>query len=346
MWLKIPSIKTKFRKLDEGIQPQTIAEPPPYLTTGRKFFSDPKRYWAFSIGLKNKEKLLISATQGIQNFEKTRLDKTFFIGDTEGNFEIAEYERKPPIGNIIIDVEVLLNLFLQLSCPRRFQEGLQLSEDSRYGLCSSFVIRCKHCDFYSKFFTSKKILNCPEVNTRFVYGMRQIGKSFSAEFKLCGTLNLPRVSKTAYTNHENKLMSVISEVSELSMQKAASELLVLHLSKNKIVQRGVSIDGTWQLRGYTSMNGCVSALSERFLKCLEALGPETFAADLVCHSNFQDYALKMDAVGASRIFQRSIVKRGLKYTHYYDDGDSKGFISVQDTYGKDSVTKYECFGYV
>ncbi|GFU40923.1 hypothetical protein TNCV_2466971 [Trichonephila clavipes] len=76
----------------------------------------------------------------------------------------------------------------------------------------------------TRFSSSKKTLNYPEVNTRFVYGMRQIRKGFSAGFKLCGTLNLPRLSKTAYTNHENKPMSVISEVSELSMQKAASEL--------------------------------------------------------------------------------------------------------------------------
>ncbi|GFW76908.1 transposable element Tcb2 transposase [Trichonephila clavipes] len=103
---------------------------------------------------------------------------------------------------------------------------------------------CKHCDFYSGFSSSKKTLNCPEVNTRFVYGMRQIGKGFSAGFKLCGTLNLSRLSKTAYTNHENKLMSVISEVNELSMQKAASELLVLHPTKNKIVECGISVDGT------------------------------------------------------------------------------------------------------
>ncbi|GFT71625.1 transposon Ty3-I Gag-Pol polyprotein [Trichonephila clavipes] len=91
--------------------------------------------------------------------------------------------------------------------------------------------------------------------------MRQIGKCFSAGFKLCGTLNLPRFSKTAYTNHENKLMLVNSEVSELSMQKAASELLVLHPTKNKIVECGISVDGTWQRRGYSSMNGCVAALS-------------------------------------------------------------------------------------
>ncbi|GFV86709.1 uncharacterized protein TNCV_3964391 [Trichonephila clavipes] len=149
------------------------------------------------------------------------------------------------------------------------------------------------------------------------------------------------------------------------MQKAASELLVLHPTKNKIVECGISVKGTWQRRGYSSMNGCVAALSvdtgkvvdieimssycptcRKISKMPRSIESETFAADHVCHSNFQGSALKMEAVGATRIFQRSIVKRGLKYAHYYCDGDSKGFISVKDTYGKDSVTKYECIGHV
>ncbi|GFU66021.1 uncharacterized protein TNCV_4515751 [Trichonephila clavipes] len=107
------------------------------------------------------------------------------------------------------------------------------------------------------------------------------------------------------------------------------------------------VDGTWQRRGYSSMNGCVAALSvdtgkvdieimssycptcrKRFLKMPRSIESETFAADHVCHSNFQGFALKMEAVGATRIFQRSIVKRGFKYAHY-GDGDSKGFISVK-----------------
>ncbi|GFS61921.1 putative kolobok1-1 nv [Trichonephila clavipes] len=113
------------------------------------------------------------------------------------------------------------------------------------------------------------------------------------------------------------------------------------------------------------MNGCVAALSvdtgkvvdieimssycqtcRKISKMPRSIESETFAADHVCHSNFQGSALKMEAVGVTRIFQRSIVKRGLKYVHYYGDGDSKGFISVNDTYGKDSITKYECIGHV
>ncbi|GFU89856.1 uncharacterized protein TNCV_4742971 [Trichonephila clavipes] len=59
--------------------------------------------------------------------------------------EIAEYQRKPLTGNRIIDKEVLLNLFLQLCCPRCFEEGILLSEDSTYGkLTDSFIDRLQN----------------------------------------------------------------------------------------------------------------------------------------------------------------------------------------------------------
>ncbi|GFU86826.1 uncharacterized protein TNCV_1342711 [Trichonephila clavipes] len=181
----------------------------------------------------------------------------------------------------------------------------------------------------TEFSSSKKTLNCPEVNTRFVYGMRQIGKGFSAGFKLCGTLNLPRLSKTAYTNHENKLMSVISEVSELSMQKAASELLVLHPTKNKIVECGISVDGTWQRRGYSSMNGCVAGLSVDTGKVV----------DIEIMSSYCPTCRKISKM------PRSIESETLQQI-MCAIAIFKGFISVKDTYGKDSVTKYECIGHV
>ncbi|GFX58416.1 uncharacterized protein TNCV_319981 [Trichonephila clavipes] len=82
-------------------------------------------------------------------------------------------------------------------------------------------------------------------------------------------------------------------------------------------------------------------------KMPRSIESETFAADHVYHSNFQGSALKMEANGATRIFQRSIVKRGLKYVHYYGDGDSiRVFFSLKDTYGKESVSKSKCMGHV
>ncbi|GFV19542.1 uncharacterized protein TNCV_338101 [Trichonephila clavipes] len=54
----------------------------------------------------------------------------------------------------------------------------------------------------------------------------------------------------------------------------------------------------------------------------------------------------MEAVGAFRIFERSLIKRDLQYTEYYGDGDSKGFLQVKDIYGENSVTKLECIGHI
>ncbi|GFV34504.1 uncharacterized protein TNCV_2028741 [Trichonephila clavipes] len=54
----------------------------------------------------------------------------------------------------------------------------------------------------------------------------------------------------------------------------------------------------------------------------------------------------MEAVGAFRIFERSLIKRDLQYTEYYGDGDSKGFLQVKDIYGANSVTKLECIGHI
>lgn len=54
----------------------------------------------------------------------------------------------------------------------------------------------------------------------------------------------------------------------------------------------------------------------------------------------------METVGASRIFLRSDEKQKLKYTEYYGDGDSKGYLYVQNTYGSNHVSQLECIGHV
>ena len=51
------------------------------------------------------------------------------------------------------------------------------------------------------------------------------------------------------------------------------------------------------------------------------------------------------SVGAQRIVTRSIEKRGFRYTGFYGDGDGKAYPSVKDTYGVDSVIKFECIGH-
>ncbi|GFW53498.1 uncharacterized protein TNCV_3928761 [Trichonephila clavipes] len=115
-----------------------------------------------------------------------------------------------------------------------------------------------------------------------------------------------------------KLLKVVQEVAEESKIKAATEIVEKKQNlSSDIVKCGISVDGTWQRRCYTSMNGCVAAIS----------------VDTGSSS-------KMEIVGASRIFLRSEKNRRLHYTQYYGDGNSKAFMSGKDTYGLNSVTKF------
>ncbi|GFT68363.1 uncharacterized protein TNCV_659631 [Trichonephila clavipes] len=196
--------------------------------------------------------------------------------------------------------------------------------------------------------------------------MRQIGKGFAGAFKLCSTLNLPRLTKTAYKNQDAKLLKVVQEVAEESMIKAATEIVDKKQNLSfDIVKCGISVDSTWQRKGYTSMNGCVAAISVHIGKVLDIevmssycptckrlqtmprnFEYESSKADHICQCNFTGSSSKMEIVGASRIFLRSEKIRRLHYTQYYGDGDSKAFMSVKDTYGLNSVTKFECIGHV
>ncbi|GFV68948.1 CCHC-type domain-containing protein [Trichonephila clavipes] len=173
-------------------------------------------------------------------------------------------------------------------------------------------------------------------------------------------------SQTAYKNQEEKLLKVVQEVAEESIIKAATEIVEKkqNLSSN-IVKCGISVDGTWQRRGYTSMNGCVAAITVDTGKMLDIevmssycptckrlqtmprnFEYESSKADHICQCNFTGSSSKMEIVGASRILLRSEKNRRLQYTQYYGDGDSKAFMSVKDTYGLNCVTKCDCIDHV
>ncbi|GFW02913.1 integrase catalytic domain-containing protein [Trichonephila clavipes] len=114
--------------------------------------------------------------------------------------------------------------------------------------------------------------------------MRQIGKGFAGAFKLCSTLNLPRLTKTAYKNQEAKLLKVVQEVAEESMIKAATEIVEKQQNlSSDIVKCGISVDGTWQRRGYTSMNGRVAAISVDTGKVLDIEVMSSY-----CPTSFKD----------------------------------------------------------
>ncbi|GFX23758.1 uncharacterized protein TNCV_3597001 [Trichonephila clavipes] len=156
--------------------------------------------------------------------------------------------------------------------------------------------------------------------------------------------------KLESSHTKRKLLKATERVAQENINAALSEIK----GSNSFTKCGISIDGTWQRRGYSSLNGCVSAISVDTGKILDievmtqychicAKG-DSQSSKHVC-LNYKGSAGNMEVVGAYCIFERSNV-RNVQYNEYYGDGDSKGYESVKNFYGINTVTKLECIGHV
>ena len=166
-----------------------------------------------------------------------------------------------------------------------------------------------------------------------------------------------------YDNISNILKDSAKVVAENSMSVAAAELR----GSNETADVGVLIDGTWQRKGFTSMNGVVTAISVDSGKVLDVLilsksckgcvrmkpveksdheRYKLWKASHKCNLNYTDSSPNMEKYGAQNIFGRSVDKHGLYCTSFYGDEDSKAFPSVEKIYGPaKEMRKCECVGH-
>lgn len=181
---------------------------------------------------------------------------------------------------------------------------------------------------------------------------------------LCGYMNLPSpVDPTAYLGHIRNIRLGAQKSAEISTANAALEAKQQMKSSNI----RVSVDGTWQRRGFSSKNGVVTVLSvmgkHRGSKVIDTEVMSTFchtcaqldsnentklatiAKQHDCAANHQGSSGKMEADGAVTIFKRSESKYGLIYSEFLGDGDSKAYKSVQEQCNPD-VVKLECTGHI
>ena len=280
-----------------------------------------------------------------------------------------------PQGFRLIDLSILSTIFKILPCKNCKQFTIELSENisKRKGCASSLELQCHSCDWKEEFYTSHKVNYFFEVNRRLVYAMRSIGCGASGAERFCGLMNMPPIpGSSPYAAHNKALLKAAKEVCEESMGEAAKEIHTLQgKAENDVADCGVSCDGTWQRRGFSSLNGCVTAISIDTGKVVDAEvltkfckqckrheddedTPENIAwrADhqSKCKANFRGSAPAMEPEGALRIFKRSVTNNKLRYTEYFGDGDSKSHAVVKDIYnnGTDGVPvlKKECVGHV
>ncbi|GFT95724.1 uncharacterized protein TNCV_310991 [Trichonephila clavipes] len=124
------------------------------------------------------------------------------------------------------------------------------------GLAITFVLKCFACPYRVEFSSSNfhEETQIATINTRFEYAMRSIGKGAEAGRMFCGVMNLPQ-PPTRFSPYGKRILNAAKPVYEDSIQNAAKEAICENEDNKNIA---VAVDGTWQKRGYTSLNGVVT----------------------------------------------------------------------------------------
>lgn len=266
--------------------------------------------------------------------------------------------------NELININILSEILVSVSLCRNCKtNGLQVRNTNVHvGVASQLEIYCSFCNFTEKFYNSRKIEATEsnlfyDVNVRLVYGLRCIGKGQKAGQVLCGILNLPQ-PPSKFKSYIDVLCKSTGIVAQRSMTKAVEEAVI----ENKNIMENenprdlsAAFDGTWQKRGFKSLNGVVTCTSVDSGKVLDihVLSKYCICDDkdnhlIDCQSNYQGPSGGMEVVGVKEIFKRSLEKYNVRYINYLGDGDTKSYLSVieEKPYGDVKIKKLECLGHV
>ena len=198
-----------------------------------------------------------------------------------------------------IDMIIFNEFIFSLACPECLECSLFINENyaKKKGLASLISVNCSNCDFSLEKYTSQNITNDQvqgmkpfEINYRAVYALRTIGVSYSGLEKVCGMFNLLKpMTQKNYDAVSRILGNSAKMAAELSMMEVAEDLRKVP----GITDIGVSVDGTWQHRGYSSLNGAVAIISMDNGKIVDVEAMTRFCKP--CQQKQKHY-LKMDSV--------------------------------------------------
>jgi len=306
----------------------------------------------------------------------TQDERTLNISASESKlsnvtFDNTENTEEGISGYRLIDISVLNEVFGEVACPECFEKKLSLEEDTSYkkGFASNLFLNCYICGYKRTFNTSRKCAKGFDVNRRIVYSMRQCGVGYNGLQNWTTYMNMPSsICKTSYNKINVLLRDAAKTVAKNTMQKAAKDIHEKHRgATGGVVDIGVSVDASWQRRGYASLNGVTTAISidtgmildthpqtkhcqscvlKQSLKKKDQKTYDAWKNDHVCSINHVGSSGAMECSGAKVIFERSIQEHKLRYTEFYGDGDSKSHPTVIDTYPGISIKKQECIGHV
>ena len=284
-----------------------------------------------------------------------------------------------PECNIIINTGILLNFLekLVVKCPECGCNVVITHENKmKYGLTHFFKAEChcdctKLCEWASTMPTSHNVntrqrgVKPYEINMRAMIAFREIGRDYKSIQEFCKLMNMPPpMDRKVYRKSFSRLYRACSKVGQNSLEDAAEQ--VFGIADDPGIQNvTASFDGTWQRRGYSSLNGVVTCVSNGKVVDYEVLskvcrqckywnrhtsakGYDDWKLHHNCLINHTGSAGSMEVEGVTRMFKRSVETKKLRYTTYLGDGDSKSFqtVAASNVYPGYVLKKAECVGHV
>ena len=293
--------------------------------------------------------------------------------DTGDDEDVVFVDGATTRGNCIADLEILKSILLTYAVCAICKTGkLLLRETRRQGLGSKVSLSCtsRKCPSSVQFDLTRKS-RFYDVHRRSVLAARRIGRGHAGLKKFCTVMDLPRpVSKSNFHIHQVELEKAASVVAENSRNAAAQSLIKSEGSGDV----AMTFDGTWQRRGFSSLNGVFTAISWTYGKVVDIhtsskhchqcvlksaklesrkMSPTIFSQwkdehQQVCSANTTRSSPGMESEAAHLLWCRSLEKRKLWYTTYIGDGNCKGFneVCTAKPYGDVPVVKEECVGHI
>ena len=159
----------------------------------------------------------------------------------------------------------------------------------------------------------------------------------------CRFMNMPPpLAQTTFDDLNSDLHNAFVQTAQESMAEAAktvyNNLANINANSNCSQNAKVSCDGAWQNRGYSSLKGVVTLISDGKCINMEVLSKKCkqceqwkHRKDPVEYSNWKEKHTcainhnistgAMEVVGLKRIFHRSECLHNLRYTFYISDGN-------------------------
>ncbi|XP_033116654.1 uncharacterized protein LOC117116677, partial [Anneissia japonica] len=174
------------------------------------------------------------------------------------------YEKAGENNYFMVHSAFLKQVFNAVGCPTCSKIGLQFEdlENKRQGLNNYFHVYCSNCesDIFSSIPTSVCTSNMsnPDVNSRMVLAMRNIGVGYAGMQDFCRTFNMKGLAVNTYTKYVKKLKDTCEAVVKRTLNKAAQHVRSVYEAKfpelkdQRIIDVAVTYDGTWHRRGRTS----------------------------------------------------------------------------------------------